>query len=242
MKKTKLTTGEKIRNIAIQALDMSAASAAGLAGFTAVMLHAGAGRDLIIHSISAVAGYLVFFITLYSLLSARHYDYAASWAWAMLLHAPMVILTLEWYSRHTADRGPAIFLHLLLIYASSLIPVAVCGRIPSLLIPMICPREGTFIGYKKCWGGRIVQLESPEDAKRSSACGKKCRCNKAKVLSIRTTDGKEAEYAVSQYDETFVYRKGSIVEVSDFAPNRFVECGPGIHFFMTPEEAEDYEF
>ena len=107
-------------------------------------------------------------------------------------------------------------------------------------IPMVCPKEGAFIGYKKCRGGRIVQLEIPEDAERSSAYGEKCRCSKAKVLNIWTADGKEAGYAVSHYDETFFYCKGSIVEVSDFDPDRFVECGPGIHFFIEKNEALNY--
>ena len=107
-------------------------------------------------------------------------------------------------------------------------------------IPMVCPREGSFIGYKQCQNGRIVQLEIPEDAKRSSAYGKKCRCSKAKVLNIWTADGEEAGYAISCHDETFVYRKGKTVEVKDFDGGRFNECSSGIHFFMTREEAEAY--
>ena len=247
VKKTKLTTGEKIRNIAIQALDMSAASAAGLAGFTAVMLHAGAGRDLIIHSISAAAGYLVFFISLYSLLSAGHYDYAVSWAWAMLLHAPMVILTLEWYSRHTADRGPVIFLHLLLIYVSSLIPVAVCGRIPSLLIPQAAPKKGCFIAYKKCWSEElndyvIARLFVPENARRSSSLGTKCRCDRAVVLGFDRIDGTKAEVgtACSIYDGSFVYETGKTVSVRCFDRCRWKECASGIHFFVSRKDAVEY--
>ena len=107
-------------------------------------------------------------------------------------------------------------------------------------IPMACPKEGAFIGYKKCRGGRIVQLEVPEDAKRSSAYGRKCRCSRAKVLNVWTASGGEAEYAVSVHDSGFVYWKGKTVEVSDFDDNRFNECSSGIHLFMTREEAENY--
>ena len=107
-------------------------------------------------------------------------------------------------------------------------------------IPMACPKEGAFIGYKKCRSGRIVQLEIPEGAKRSSAYGKKCRCSRAKVLNIWTADGEEAGYAISCHDETFVYHKGKTVEVKDFNGSRFNECSSGIHFFMTREEAENY--
>ena len=108
------------------------------------------------------------------------------------------------------------------------------------LIPMTCPREGAFVGYKKCEGGRIVQLEIPEDAERSSAYGKKCRCSKAGVLHIWTPDGGEADYAVSGFDPDFIYRRGEIAEVEDFDDYRFNECSTGIHFFMTREEAAGY--
>ena len=107
-------------------------------------------------------------------------------------------------------------------------------------IPMACPKEGSFIGYKQCQNSRIVQLEVPEDAKRSSAYGRKCRCNKAKVLNVWTTGGEEAEYAVSIHDSGFVYRKGETVEVKDFDKNRFNECSTGVHLFMTRKDAENY--
>ena len=68
-----------------------------------------------------------------------------------------------------------------------------CEYVP--YIPMACPESGSIIGYKKAtafdisrgcrgWMDVIVKLEIPEDAKRSSALGRKCRCNKAKVLGI----------------------------------------------------------
>ena len=116
----------------------------------------------------------------------------------------------------------------------------VSGDVLDAFIPMACPREGAFIGYKKCCGGQIVQLEIPKDAKRSSAYMRKCRCSKAKVLNIWTRYGDEAECAVSCFDNNFVYQKGETVEVSDFDDNRLIECAAGIHFFMTREEAEAY--
>ena len=107
-------------------------------------------------------------------------------------------------------------------------------------IPTACPREGAFIGYKKCWGGRIVQLEVPEDARRSSAYGRKCRCDRARVLNLWTKYGDETGCALSCFDNSFVYWKGETVEVSDFDNNRFNECSSGIHLFMSREEAESY--
>ena len=54
--------------------------------------------------------------------------------------------------------------------------------------PIACPETGSFIGYKKA-NEKIVKLQICEDAKRSSAIGKKCRCSKALVLAIESIDG-----------------------------------------------------
>ena len=91
--------------------------------------------------------------------------------------------------------------------------------------------EGTIIGWKKLAGGIICKLEIPTDAKRSNATGRKCRANMAKVL-----DGK----GVSQYDPSFSYEPGKTVVCNKWDPDRWVECGGGIHFFLTREEAEAY--
>ena len=103
-----------------------------------------------------------------------------------------------------------------------------------------CPEEGSFIGYKKA-DNKIIKLLITEDAKRSSATTRKCRCSKAKVLSITSLDGKE-EYTkvVSDYDLKFIYKVGEIVEVEDFDEDRWNECSTGIHFFITRDEAVMY--
>ena len=107
---------------------------------------------------------------------------------------------------------------------------------------LICPEKGSFIGYKKCRNNLIVELEIPEDAYRCSATSKKCRCSKAKVLSITNLDGSEStsNVAVSKHDSSFVYRIGETVEVTDFDQNRWNECSTGIHFFMNREDAVKY--
>ena len=56
-------------------------------------------------------------------------------------------------------------------------------------IPMVCPEEGEFVGWKKAGGNIIVKLLISSDAKRSSATTRKCRCNKAKVLELYNPDG-----------------------------------------------------
>ena len=107
--------------------------------------------------------------------------------------------------------------------------------------PLQCPETGSFIGYKKA-SGYIVELEVCANAKRSSATSRKCRCSKAKVLSITHLDGSDSGLTEvrSNYSKEFVYRVGETVEVPDFDDNRWNECAPGIHFFVTREEAVKY--
>ena len=105
-------------------------------------------------------------------------------------------------------------------------------------IPMVCPEEGDFIGWKKA-GGKIVKLRIPEDALRSSATTRKCRCNKAEVVEIYNIDGTIADERIvsSSYDSSFTYEVGKTVEVQDFDTNRWNECSRGIHFFINRQEA-----
>jgi uncharacterized protein YjbI with pentapeptide repeats len=90
------------------------------------------------------------------------------------------------------------------------------------------------IGYKKCQDGVIVTLEIPKGAIVYSINNSKCRTNTAKVVDI---DGK-LKKATSEYDTTFVYHKGKMVYPDNFDCAYNVECGNGIHFFRTREEAE----
>ena len=107
--------------------------------------------------------------------------------------------------------------------------------------PLQCPETGSFIGYKKA-ADKIVMLEICADAKRSSATSRKCRCSKAKVLSITHLDGSDSGLTEvrSNYSKEFVYRVGEIAEAPDFDENRWNECTAGIHFFITRGEAVEY--
>ena len=114
-------------------------------------------------------------------------------------------------------------------------------------MPITCPEEGPFVGFKKALNKNneieyIVKLEISEDALRSSATTRKCRCSKAKVLSITNLDGTDADtdVAYSSHDHSFIYKIGEIVEVSDFNTDRWNACSTGIHFFITRQEAVDY--
>ena len=120
-------------------------------------------------------------------------------------------------------------------------------NIPSYACRLVCPEEGSFIGFKKAhtaspdFREAIVKLLITEDAKRSSATTRKCRCDKAKVISITSLDGKENfTTAYSYYDRFFQYTVGQTVIVDDFDEDRWNECSTGVHFFITREEAVDY--
>ena len=108
--------------------------------------------------------------------------------------------------------------------------------------PISCPEKGSFIGFKKCRDSLIVELEITDDSLRCSATGRKCRCSKAKVISITNLNGTQADvnvaHSIKNYD--FIYKVGEIVEVKDFDTNRWNECSNGIHFFTDRNSAVNY--
>ena len=99
-----------------------------------------------------------------------------------------------------------------------------------------CPEYGAFVGWKKVQG-KIVKLQITENAMRSSATGRKCRCSEALVLSI--DDGALQEITNTNY-WPLTYRVGELVRPDSFDENRWNECSHGIHFFITRQEAEEY--
>ena len=114
----------------------------------------------------------------------------------------------------------------------------------------ILPDEGDFIGWKKAYVDNImpprpviVKLLIPADAQRSNATGRKCRASKARVLDLQDKQGNSLPpdtTALSGYDTDFTYKTGETVQVEDFDTNRWNECAPGIHFFITRIEAVEY--
>lgn len=135
-----------------------------------------------------------------------------------------------------------------------------CVNVPYM--PMACPEEGEFIGYKIASSEQmmsnmpsfimpyenngpanvLVTLKIPADARRSSAGGRKCRCDKAKVIGLEFfgKDFKGAKVAYSKFDVRFKYRIGEEISVPFFDENRWHECAAGIHFFINRKEALQY--
>ena len=113
--------------------------------------------------------------------------------------------------------------------------------VKNIFFPMACPEKGSFIAFKKA-GCYIIELFIPSNAKRCSATSRKCRCSKAKVISITTPSGDKTNITEvhSNYDPNFIYKLGEYVEVKNFDDNRWNECSTGIHFFITRQEAVEY--
>ncbi len=114
----------------------------------------------------------------------------------------------------------------------------------------ILPDEGDIIGWKKAYVDDtmlpkpvIVKLLIPADAQRSNGTGRKCRASTARVLDLQDKQGNSLPpdtTAYSGYDTDFTYKKGETVHVENFDTNRWKECAPGIHFFITRIEAVEY--
>ena len=100
-----------------------------------------------------------------------------------------------------------------------------------LAVRTILP-DGDLIGWKKLKGGVICKLSIPAKAKRvGGLIGRKCRAEYAVVL--------EGE-GVSNHNGSFKYVKAAEVRPDKFDPNPLLECSHGIHFFISRQEAEDY--
>jgi hypothetical protein len=108
--------------------------------------------------------------------------------------------------------------------------------------------EGSLIGWKMAWSNGekvIVKLRIPEEAKRLNASGRKCRAEFAEVLAVYPKGKKramaKATEVYSDHDRSFKYKTGDkLVPTNGFSLDRWDECAPGIHFFITREEAENY--
>lgn len=142
-------------------------------------------------------------------------------------------------------------------------------KLCEFLCPIHCPEEGSFIGWKigttvgspkhvneELLGLCLIELEIPEDAKRSSCYGNKCRCDKAMVKSITklqpVTDDRSLKivestdchvssaYSAIRSADRVTYNVGQMVKADSFDKNRWRECSGGIHFFVHRSEALQY--
>jgi hypothetical protein len=95
------------------------------------------------------------------------------------------------------------------------------------------PQHGELTVYKKV-EGRIILLKIPSHAKRTaSLVGRKCRASAAIVLAV------EGDATVESRGIKYV--GGVTVKPDSYDPDPRIECTHGIHFFLTREEAEEYD-
>ena len=157
-----------------------------------------------------------------------------------LSHAHMIYAKLNYADLHWADMTDT-NLYQADLHGAKLLDAKINNNAAMTFVPMACPDSGSFIGWKKA-SGKIVKLRTPADAKRTSASKRKCRCNKAKVVSITEINGDPCALrsVASDFDRDFVYTVGETVSVNNFCEDRWDECSSGIHFFINREEAVQY--
>jgi hypothetical protein len=116
-------------------------------------------------------------------------------------------------------------------------------------IPMACPDAGAFVAWKKIRTvndgaaiAAIAKLLIPDGVPRSSATGRKCRAERAKVLEIQDIDGNEINVSGTSLrsNSALTYRAGDMVIADLWDEDRWNECSHGIHFFINRQEAVDY--
>ena len=96
--------------------------------------------------------------------------------------------------------------------------------------------QGELDVWKKCKDGILVELRIPREARRSSAFGRKCRCEFADVIKVHHNSG--LAKSTSDAKHIVEYREGTRVTCHEWDDNRWEECSGGIHFYLTKEEAE----
>ena len=111
----------------------------------------------------------------------------------------------------------------------------------------ICPDEGSVIGYKKVGslGAQIVLTLKIGKERTNSLVGRKCRAKAVKVLKAEMlVHGKlqptPATVFFAKHD-TSKYELGKVRIEKDYNPDIRVECTKGLHFFITKQEAIEYE-
>ena len=110
------------------------------------------------------------------------------------------------------------------------------ARLPHFLI---VPQQGAFIGWKKTRGG-VIKVEIQADARRcNSLVDRKCRAEFVRTLAINDSTDPATVYGL--YDDRTAYSVGEITRADSYDDDIRVECTHGIHFFITREEAEEWQ-
>ena len=105
----------------------------------------------------------------------------------------------------------------------------------------IIPEEGSFIAWKKGRNNHLIKLEIPKESKRHNCLtSRKCRAEFVIVLDIRNSKGHKAKKCYGLYNSDFEYEISKTVKADSYNPDPLLECSNGIHFFVTKQEAKDW--
>ena len=105
-----------------------------------------------------------------------------------------------------------------------------------------CPPSGGFTAWKKGGNGEIIKLKIPWWSRRVSPVGcRKCRAEFAITLSIEKNGKSEASCENWNNNYPYTYEVGKVQgSPNGYDATLLDECRPGIHFFLTKKDAEDF--
>ena len=107
----------------------------------------------------------------------------------------------------------------------------------------VAPPSGSFLAWKKGANGSVIKLKIPWYARRVSPIGyRKCRAELAITLSIKDRNGATIKECKNWNDSyTYKYEVGKFQgSPNGYDASRSSDCLPGIHFFMTKQEAMEW--
>jgi len=124
--------------------------------------------------------------------------------------------------------------------------------------PVALPPIGeAIVGFKKLCDGVVIKVEVPADAQRVSTWkNRKCRASALKVLEVVSFGHGRCEQTglphnpheiptdrmPGLHDRSFIYKLGETHHPDRFDPDEREDCRPGLHFFTTLEEAEEWRW
>jgi uncharacterized protein YjbI with pentapeptide repeats len=106
----------------------------------------------------------------------------------------------------------------------------------------IIPMEGSFIAWKKLAHGCLAKIEIPTKSPRTfSLIGRKCRAKYVKTLEITDPQGDKIKECPGKRDRSIIYKVGMLTHSDKWDNNKLIECTHGIHFFISKQEALDWQ-
>jgi hypothetical protein len=109
---------------------------------------------------------------------------------------------------------------------------------------VVCPKTDQYgeLYYQREGIAKLIIPKGTLCFRASRTDSRKCRAAKAKVVSITCLDKRtKVNSGASSYDNEFEYRVGSTLTPKWGFATHVEPCTDGIHFFLTQQEARNYE-